>query len=169
MRRVLKLVCLAALLVVPAGTASAQAVCSIIAKYFVNAPSGFISERGQQLGPRRWRSNLSFPHASCYIRVSEDGNDHRIHCVLNEGETADEAVQFYKDTEEAIESCLEQIPVGDEYEKSIDKDSDADSKWVTTTWERDADDADYIIEVGGVFENDGSVHNTMSIEFDNKE
>ena len=102
--------------------ANAQQICGVIAKYFINAPAGFISERGPILGPGRWKSNLNFPNASCYIRESKF-HEHEVSCVINSGADVAVIAQWGKLVEHDIDKCLQQIPNGSDYVKTQQTDN----------------------------------------------
>ncbi len=148
-----------------AEVARAQQVCSIIAHYFVNAPTGFINERGEQLGPGYWRSNLSYPNASCYIR--ERNGRHSASCIINSGGSVETITNYGKLVEHDVDSCLRQIPNGSDYDKDVDDDNENGVTSHTITWENDADDADYEIRLSGNKDNsDGHLYNSFSVSWE---
>jgi len=141
----------------------AQEVCVIIAGYFIEAPSRFISERGEQISEGRWRSNLGFPNASCSI--TRDGSEHGVGCLINAGRAADEVQEFYRVVEEDIDSCIRQLPNGDEYEKESREYETAKLKGAGTMWTYDNGSEIYSIYLDGrIYKSDGRLANYMSLK-----
>jgi|GEM_PF-6352594 hypothetical protein len=142
-------------------------VCRIIAHYFVNAPKGFLDERGEQLGPGYWRSNLDYPNASCYIRVRN--NRYRASCIINNHGSADAITQYGKLVEDAVDSCIARIPNGSDYDKDTETTHEDGVLSHAVTWENDADDADYEIEISGnKDDSDGHLYNAFSVTWTKK-
>src|SRR5262249_31689195 len=148
--------------------AQAQEVCRIIAHYFVNAPQAFIAERGQQIRPGFWRSNLRFPNASCYIRENAD-HEHKANCIINSGVSSPAIIANYgKTVERDVDSCLKQIPTGSAYKKRVSDENKNGTISHVVTWENDADDADYSIYLSGDRDEDGSLSNYFSVSWQKK-
>ena len=144
---------------------AAPVICSLIAKYFADPPSGFISERGENISTGRWRSNQSFQNSSCYIGESRRGT-HRIGCVINSKAPLSVVADFGKRVENDIDECLTLIPEGGNYDK---EDTTEDSDGVvshTVTWTYEGPDAIYTISLSANRDDDGGhPYNYISLEW----
>jgi hypothetical protein len=153
---------LAVALVATTGAAQAQDACRIIAKYFVDAPSAFIAERGEQISEGKWKSKYTLVNASC--EISHLGF-HTISCYFNEGKSDAEVRQFFKDVEEAITGCLSQMPNGSDYKKEIEQENSAMGVRVASRWLYRSPSATYIIRVGGGRRSTGTHYNFMWLSY----
>jgi hypothetical protein len=155
-----------------AGTANAQAICAMIAMYFVTPPSVFIDEHGERIrdaaaaddddDDRRWKSRQKWPNADC--EVSRSSTDvHAMTCKYNTGSNQETVNAFGKQAERDVDLCLQQIPNGQGYEKDTQNRTFRGRATTTISWTKKTSDAVYAIQVRvdqdakGVFSNSVSV------------
>jgi hypothetical protein len=143
--------------------------CASIAKYFIDPPSGFIKERGQQTEDGVWTSNLNFPNADCSIYFNR--GRHRAACTYNSNSTPQTALAWYRDVETRVDQCVAALPqpVRSKYIKNTETETmDNGTKVVETSWENDDDDALYSISIRGFIRKNGTAFNSMSVVYKKK-
>ena len=148
---------------------SGRQFCASIAKYFIDPPSGFVKERGEQTEEGVWNSNLNFPNADCTIHFKR--GRHRASCNYNSNAAPQTALNWYRDVETRVDQCVAALPgpVRAKYKKSTDTDTmDSGTKVVETSWENDDDDAFYGITIRGYVRTNGKSFNSMNVEFRKK-
>jgi hypothetical protein len=148
-----------------AATAQAQAICPIIAKYFVDAPSGFISERGEPEEEGSWKSNQSFPNSDCGIEERKANGRHTVRCIINSGSDFDTIVSYGKRVERDIASCLRQIPNGSDYIKEVENTSEGGRTDTITSWTNEASEATYKISISATRTARGRLYNTLVVSW----
>jgi hypothetical protein len=145
--------------------ASAQAVCPLIAKYFISPPSGFIAERGEEEEDGVWTSNQRFPNADCGIEESRRTGRHTVRCIFNSGASLDTVTAFGKQVERDVDNCLRRIPNGADYEKDTETDTIGSTFRTETSWTNEMSDATYRIAVSANRSRTGRLYNSMVISW----
>jgi hypothetical protein len=165
---------LAAALSVAGSPAQSQDFCVPIANYFSNPPRAFIAQRGEQLGPGRWRSNLVYPNSSCFITLfnRRSGVTHDGRCQYNYGASREEALGWLRTMEVNIDNCTRRISGtgGNDFTKSSDTTTLDDGTVVrSVTWDADGGTESYQIEINFTQEPTGRVHNVMDISYTSRQ
>lgn len=150
--------------------AFSQQICGLIAEYFIDAPSGFIAERGEQLDEGSWKSRQNHQNASCtiYFDDYDDESSHRISCIYNKDGTPERVTSFYKNVEEDIKACVSKLPNSDEYESEVYETSRDGRTRVRTEWSSVQGSVTYLILVGAARLADGRLYNFIGIEFETR-
>lgn len=167
MKKLSSLWALVACFVAIAQSALAQEMCQTIAQYFVGVPQGFVAERGQRLRSGTWKSNRS---PDCTIYERQSGSSHRIVCYFNRYVQGEDARDFLKANEEAVDDCVSKLPTANEYQKDVKTTTEGGDTTVRSSWTADIEEQEktttFRISVSATLRADGRAYNTMQLSYD---
>ncbi len=143
-----------------------ETFCALLAQYLTNPPSAFITQRGQQISARKWKSKRDYPNASCTISLTKRAT-HITQCVFNEGASAEVALSWYKAMESNVEECISKLPWRSQYRKDLSDFRLKDGTKVTEIeWENNSlGDAYSSIEISRAMSPNGRRFTTMEFNY----